>query len=143
VSSLKGGDGSIGCSNLHTPPHYYANVWIYPEETPPLSMGCHTDNMQPKPFMSPVDTCAFKSWMEDIIHRALGPIGQFPRVGLMELLVHHGGWAMMGMGGMRKVTSTPLMLLHFIWFVMARSTRLSFCICALFCSISQLYMLFC
>jgi hypothetical protein len=46
-------------------PHYCANVWIYPEATSPPSMGCHIDNMQPKPFMRPVATLAFNSWMED------------------------------------------------------------------------------
>jgi hypothetical protein len=127
----------------HTPPLLHQCMDISQSKSPTPSMGCHIDNMQPKTFMRHVATCAFNSWMEDIIHRVLGQVGQFPRVGLMELLVHHGGWVMMGMGGMRKVTSTPLMLLHFIQFVMARFIRLSFRIFSLFRSISQLYMLFC
>jgi hypothetical protein len=68
--------------------------------------------MQPMTFIKPTSNLSFTSRMEDNIQWACVQAGQFPREGLMELLVCHGGWTKMGMGGMCKVTSAPLAPLH-------------------------------
>jgi hypothetical protein len=70
--------------------------------------------MQLNVFNKHVATLAFISRMEDSIQSASGQARQFPRAGLMELSVRHGGWTTMGTGGMCKVTSAPLVPLHFL-----------------------------
>jgi hypothetical protein len=65
-------------------------------------------------FIKPDATLSFTSRMEDNIQWACVKAGEFPRVGLMVLSVCHGRWTMMGMGGISKVTSTPLAPLHFL-----------------------------